>query len=129
MAAVWTGIPGAGRSRGPARHRPAVAPRRPRRPRRAGPDGAVLLSTSAAAELVRAVDGAVVAFETDDVDAAGRSGWSVVVTGPAAVVAAPPGTSAWVCGRPLGRGIGRSPTRPRRPPAGRGRRADGWRRW
>ncbi|MDQ0687101.1 hypothetical protein QFZ56_006064 [Streptomyces achromogenes] len=61
----------------------------PRRPRRAGPDGAVLLSTSAAAELVRGVDGAVVAFETDDVDAAGRSGWSVVVTGPDAVVTAP----------------------------------------
>ncbi|MFF7176712.1 pyridoxamine 5'-phosphate oxidase family protein [Streptomyces pseudovenezuelae] len=49
-------------------------------------DGGVLLRTAAASELVRAVDGAVVAFETDEVDAAARSGWSVVVTGRAAVV-------------------------------------------
>ncbi|MFH8798816.1 pyridoxamine 5'-phosphate oxidase family protein [Streptomyces sp. NPDC017936] len=52
-------------------------------------DGAVLLRTSAASELVRAIDGAVVAFETDDVDAARHSGWSVVVTGPASVVTDP----------------------------------------
>ena len=50
------------------------------------PDGAVLLRTSAASELVRAIDGAVVAFEADEVDVASRSGWSVVVTGPASVV-------------------------------------------
>jgi uncharacterized protein len=49
-------------------------------------DGAVLLRTSAAADLVRAIDGAVVAFEADDVDAARHSGWSVVVTGTATVV-------------------------------------------
>ncbi|MEW2614767.1 pyridoxamine 5'-phosphate oxidase family protein [Streptomyces sp. NPDC047880] len=49
-------------------------------------DGAVLLRTSAASDLVRAVDGTVVAFEADDVDAARQSGWSVVVTGPATVV-------------------------------------------
>ncbi|OKJ91045.1 pyridoxamine 5'-phosphate oxidase [Streptomyces sp. CB02400] len=49
-------------------------------------DGAVLLRTAAGSELVRAVDGAVVAFEADDVDAARQSGWSVVVTGPATVV-------------------------------------------
>ncbi|MGC0400482.1 nitroimidazol reductase NimA-like FMN-containing flavoprotein (pyridoxamine 5'-phosphate oxidase superfamily) [Streptomyces sp. SAI-126] len=52
-------------------------------------DGAVLLRTSAASDLVRAVDGAVVAFETDDVDAARHSGWSVVVTGSATVVTDP----------------------------------------
>lgn len=52
-------------------------------------DGAVLLRTSATSELVRAVDGAVVAFETDDVDADRHSGWSVVVTGPATVVTDP----------------------------------------
>jgi nitroimidazol reductase NimA-like FMN-containing flavoprotein (pyridoxamine 5'-phosphate oxidase superfamily) len=52
-------------------------------------DGAVLLRTSAASELVRAIEGAVVAFETDDVDAARHSGWSVVVTGPATVVTDP----------------------------------------
>lgn len=50
------------------------------------PDGAVLLRTSAASELVRAIDGAVVAFEADEVDAAARSGWSVVITGSASVV-------------------------------------------
>ncbi|MFK0160594.1 pyridoxamine 5'-phosphate oxidase family protein [Streptomyces sp. NPDC090493] len=49
-------------------------------------DGAVLLRTSAASELVRAVDGTVVAFEGDAVDAEAQSGWSVVVTGPATVV-------------------------------------------
>ncbi|MFJ6565209.1 pyridoxamine 5'-phosphate oxidase family protein [Streptomyces sp. NPDC091412] len=52
-------------------------------------DGAVLLCTSATSELVRAVDGAVVAFEADEVDAVAHSGWSVVVTGPAAVVIDP----------------------------------------
>ncbi|MER7895042.1 pyridoxamine 5'-phosphate oxidase family protein [Streptomyces sp. NPDC096046] len=52
-------------------------------------DGAVLLRTSAASELVRAVDGAVVAFEADEVDAVARAGWSVVVTGRAAVVRDP----------------------------------------
>ncbi|MGW7210715.1 pyridoxamine 5'-phosphate oxidase family protein [Streptomyces sp. NPDC054837] len=52
-------------------------------------DGAVLLRTSAASELVRSIDGAVVAFEVDDVDAARHSGWSVVVTGAATVVTDP----------------------------------------
>ncbi|MFF4487836.1 pyridoxamine 5'-phosphate oxidase family protein [Streptomyces sp. NPDC001544] len=52
-------------------------------------DGAVLLCTSEASELVRAVDGAVVAFEADEVDAARRAGWSVVVTGRATVVTDP----------------------------------------
>ncbi|GGY15096.1 pyridoxamine 5'-phosphate oxidase family protein [Streptomyces djakartensis] len=52
-------------------------------------DGAVLLRTSATSELVRAIDGAVVAFEADDVDAGRQSGWSVVVTGPAGVVTDP----------------------------------------
>ncbi|MEN3584292.1 pyridoxamine 5'-phosphate oxidase family protein [Streptomyces sp. ZYX-F-203] len=49
-------------------------------------DGAVVLRTSAASELVRAVDGAVVAFEVDDIDGVRHSGWSVVVTGSASVV-------------------------------------------
>jgi uncharacterized protein len=52
-------------------------------------DGAVLLCTSAASELVRAVDGAVVAFEVDEVDPVAHSGWSVVVTGSAGVVTDP----------------------------------------
>ncbi|MGC9501577.1 pyridoxamine 5'-phosphate oxidase family protein [Streptomyces sp. WG7] len=50
------------------------------------PDGAVLLRTSASSEMARAVDGAVVAFEGDEVDAAAHAGWSVVVTGLASVV-------------------------------------------
>jgi nitroimidazol reductase NimA-like FMN-containing flavoprotein (pyridoxamine 5'-phosphate oxidase superfamily) len=49
-------------------------------------DGTVLLRTSAASELVRAIDGSVVAFEADQVDVATQSGWSVVVTGTATVV-------------------------------------------
>ncbi|MFD8723835.1 pyridoxamine 5'-phosphate oxidase family protein [Streptomyces sp. NPDC059629] len=52
-------------------------------------DGAVLLRTSAASELVRAIDGSVVAFEADEVDAGSCSGWSVVVTGAATVVSDP----------------------------------------
>lgn len=52
-------------------------------------DGAVLLRTAAGSDLVRAIDGAVVAFEADEVDAARRSGWSVVVTGAATVVTDP----------------------------------------
>ncbi|MFF5342337.1 pyridoxamine 5'-phosphate oxidase family protein [Streptomyces althioticus] len=52
-------------------------------------DDAVLLRTSATSDLVRAIDGAVVAFEADDVDAARHSGWSVVVTGSATVVTDP----------------------------------------
>ncbi|MBD0842030.1 MULTISPECIES: pyridoxamine 5'-phosphate oxidase family protein [unclassified Streptomyces] len=52
-------------------------------------DGAVLLRTAADSEMVRAVDGAVVAFEADEVDSVAHSGWSVVVTGPATVVTDP----------------------------------------
>ncbi|MGW0605009.1 pyridoxamine 5'-phosphate oxidase family protein [Streptomyces sp. NPDC002640] len=52
-------------------------------------DGAVVLRTSAASELARAVDGTVVAFEADEVDRAARTGWSVVVTGAAEVVTDP----------------------------------------
>ncbi|MFF7468153.1 pyridoxamine 5'-phosphate oxidase family protein [Streptomyces sp. NPDC008092] len=52
-------------------------------------DGAVVLRTSEASELVRAVDGSVVAFEADEVDAVAQAGWSVVVTGRAAVVTDP----------------------------------------
>lgn len=52
-------------------------------------DSAVLLRTSADSELASAVDGVVVAFEADEVDATTRSGWSVVVTGCATVVTDP----------------------------------------
>ncbi|GLV78417.1 pyridoxamine 5'-phosphate oxidase family protein [Streptomyces hygroscopicus] len=52
-------------------------------------DSSVLLRTSAGSGLVHAIDGVVVAFEADDFDAAARSGWSVVVTGRAAVVTDP----------------------------------------
>ncbi|MFJ2720524.1 pyridoxamine 5'-phosphate oxidase family protein [Streptomyces sp. NPDC087437] len=52
-------------------------------------DASVLLRTSAGSDLVRAVDGVVVAFEADAFDAQSRSGWSVVVTGRATVVTDP----------------------------------------
>jgi len=52
-------------------------------------DGAVLVRASASSELVRAIDGAVVAFEADEVDAATHSGWSVLVTGAANLVTDP----------------------------------------
>ncbi|MER5400621.1 pyridoxamine 5'-phosphate oxidase family protein [Streptomyces sp. NPDC002599] len=52
-------------------------------------DSSVLLRTSSDSDLVRAIDGAVVAFEADEFDAETRSGWSVVVTGRATVVTDP----------------------------------------
>jgi nitroimidazol reductase NimA-like FMN-containing flavoprotein (pyridoxamine 5'-phosphate oxidase superfamily) len=52
-------------------------------------DDSVLLRTSSDSELVRAIDGVVVAFEADEFDAETRSGWSVVVTGRAIVVTDP----------------------------------------
>ncbi|MFG2309206.1 pyridoxamine 5'-phosphate oxidase family protein [Streptomyces sp. NPDC048566] len=52
-------------------------------------DGAVLLRTSASSPLVKAVDGAIVALEADEVDPVSRSGWSVVVTGLATQVTDP----------------------------------------
>ncbi|MFC7911771.1 pyridoxamine 5'-phosphate oxidase family protein [Streptomyces nigra] len=52
-------------------------------------DASVLLRTSPGSDLVRAIDGVVVAFEADEFDAATRSGWSVVVTGRATVVTDP----------------------------------------
>ena len=52
-------------------------------------DYSVLLRTSRDSDLVRAIDGVVVAFEADEFDAATQSGWSVVVTGRATVVTDP----------------------------------------
>lgn len=52
-------------------------------------DASVLLRTSSDSDLVRAIDGVVVAFEADEFDAATQSGWSVVVTGRATVVTDP----------------------------------------
>lgn len=70
-------------------------------------DASVVLRTSAGSDLVRAVDGAVVAFEADAFDAHDRSGWSVVVTGRATVVTDPAararlaenGPRSWVVSR------------------------------
>ncbi|MER5532312.1 pyridoxamine 5'-phosphate oxidase family protein [Streptomyces mirabilis] len=52
-------------------------------------DSAVLMRTSADSELAAAIDGVVIAFEADEVDATAHSGWSVVVTGRATVVTDP----------------------------------------
>jgi nitroimidazol reductase NimA-like FMN-containing flavoprotein (pyridoxamine 5'-phosphate oxidase superfamily) len=52
-------------------------------------DGSVVLRTAAGSDLVRAVDGVVVAFEVDEFHAETESGWSVVVTGRASVVTDP----------------------------------------
>ncbi|GAA2283941.1 pyridoxamine 5'-phosphate oxidase family protein [Streptomyces atrovirens] len=52
-------------------------------------DASVLLATSPGSDLVRAVDGTVVAFEADEFRAETRSGWSVIVTGRATVVTDP----------------------------------------
>ncbi|MFJ1706641.1 pyridoxamine 5'-phosphate oxidase family protein [Kitasatospora sp. NPDC088346] len=60
---------------------PAVLPTR----YRLGADGSVLLRAAAGSELVRAVSGALVAFEAGDVDVSDGSGWSVTVLGHADV--------------------------------------------
>lgn len=52
-------------------------------------DSSVLLCTSRDSDLVRAIDGVVVAFEADDFQAGIRAGWSVVITGRASVVTDP----------------------------------------
>ncbi|MEU3249891.1 pyridoxamine 5'-phosphate oxidase family protein [Streptomyces sp. NPDC006997] len=70
-------------------------------------DGSVVLRTAPGSDLVRAVDGVVVAFEVDDFDAETQSGWSVVVTGRADLVTDPAeherltrtGPRSWVADR------------------------------
>jgi nitroimidazol reductase NimA-like FMN-containing flavoprotein (pyridoxamine 5'-phosphate oxidase superfamily) len=52
-------------------------------------DDAVVLCTQADTRLAAAADGSVLAFEIDELDPASRTGWSVVVTGVAEVVAQP----------------------------------------
>ncbi|MFJ8436309.1 pyridoxamine 5'-phosphate oxidase family protein [Kitasatospora sp. NPDC094019] len=66
---------------------PAVLPVR----FRLDPLGGVLLATASGSELARAVDGAVIAFEADEVDGADGTGWCVTVLGRAEVRRAPPG--------------------------------------
>ncbi|MEV7601086.1 pyridoxamine 5'-phosphate oxidase family protein [Kitasatospora sp. NPDC089797] len=51
--------------------------------------GGVLVSAPADSELARAVDGAVIAFEADEVDGRDGSGWFVTVLGRAQVRPAP----------------------------------------
>ena len=46
----------------------------------------VIIRTSGGGKLAAAVNGAVVAFEADDIDTATRTGWSVVVVGHASLI-------------------------------------------
>jgi uncharacterized protein len=62
----------------------------------------VIIRTSSASELAAAARNAVVAFEVDDFDAAGRTGWSAVIVGHARVLSAN-GDLAHVRGLPLPR--------------------------
>jgi nitroimidazol reductase NimA-like FMN-containing flavoprotein (pyridoxamine 5'-phosphate oxidase superfamily) len=49
-------------------------------------DTAILTRTAADTRLAKAAKGAVLAFQVDELDAASRTGWSVVVTGVAELV-------------------------------------------
>jgi uncharacterized protein len=49
-------------------------------------DGFIVLRTAAQSTAARKIDGAIVAFEADELDTANCCGWSVVVTGRAEVV-------------------------------------------
>lgn len=51
--------------------------------------GLIVMRTAAGSAVARKVDGTIVAFEADEVDAATCSGWSVTVTGRATVVTDP----------------------------------------
>ncbi|WP_051711735.1 pyridoxamine 5'-phosphate oxidase family protein [Streptomyces sp. NRRL S-350] len=66
-------------------------------------DAGVLLSAAADSELIRAVSGALVAFEVGEVDEADGSGWTVTVLGRADVSAEPPPAEAAPMVRPTGR--------------------------
>lgn len=67
----------------------------------------VIIRTSGGGKLAAAVAGAMVAFEADQVDAATRTGWSVVLVGHASIIRdidqlvalAGPDTHPWVPGR------------------------------
>jgi uncharacterized protein len=52
-------------------------------------DGLIVLRTAADSTVARKTDGMIVAFEADELDAATCSGWSVTVTGRAALVTDP----------------------------------------
>ncbi|MCX5208281.1 pyridoxamine 5'-phosphate oxidase family protein [Kitasatospora sp. NBC_00240] len=65
---------------------PAVLPTR----YRLDADGSVLISAAPGSELVRAVSGALVAFEAGEVSESDGSGWSVTVLGRADVTEAQP---------------------------------------
>jgi nitroimidazol reductase NimA-like FMN-containing flavoprotein (pyridoxamine 5'-phosphate oxidase superfamily) len=70
-------------------------------------DGAIWIWTASTSSMWPGVRGAVVAFEVDELDAATRSGWSVVVLGVAELVTRPQeiedarrhGPEPWVAGR------------------------------
>jgi len=51
--------------------------------------GLIVVRTAADTTVARQVNGAVVAFEADDLDAATSSGWSVMVTGRATLISDP----------------------------------------
>jgi len=52
-------------------------------------DGLILMRTAADSTAARKVDGMIVTFEADELDVAACSGWSVTVTGRAALVSDP----------------------------------------
>ncbi|MGF1431812.1 pyridoxamine 5'-phosphate oxidase family protein [Kitasatospora sp. LaBMicrA B282] len=54
-----------------------------------GPDGQLVLALLPGGSLARALDGTVAAFQADHLDEAARTGWSVLVHGPARLVREP----------------------------------------
>ena len=52
-------------------------------------EGDIVIKTDSSGKLAAAARGAVVAFETDQVDLAGQSGWSVTAIGPSTAVTDP----------------------------------------
>jgi hypothetical protein len=58
-------------------------------------DGLIVLRTAADTTVARKIDDAVVAFEADELDPVNRAGWSVTVTGRAALITDPATTARY----------------------------------
>lgn len=52
-------------------------------------EGAIVIRTNEGSKLAAAAEGAIVAFEADEIDPATHTGWNVTVVGPASVVSDP----------------------------------------
>jgi uncharacterized protein len=60
-------------------------------------DGLIVMRIAADSTVVRKLDGVIVTFEADEVDARTRSGWLVMLTGPVKLITDPAGAGTGRC--------------------------------